>query len=231
MENSELNNSHHAGLRKSLQRKKFGEGISGLTPSKERGAPNKSDQLPDNFNDVVFLETLNKIERRKEHKKELDSVTRAHSPIGIVTNAFKDAVGSTFARTPMGKVANSINDLMRERRARQQEIDAENERNAVLTTIVATGACTLANHFEKLHIITAPIIWFVNIIGQLCGQKAPLVITKMVSYKKVEYFTLGVQKQYQIAFMICILGLSWYITFRCVAWFKGFILPDERLKM
>jgi len=230
-ENSKFNVSHYAGQRKNLQRKKLGEGITGLTPSHEEATSNKFDGLPENFNETVFLETLNKIERRKEQKKELDSVTRAHSPIGIVTNAFKDAVGSTFSRTPIGKVANSVGELMRERRARQQEIDAENERNAVLTTMVATGACTLANHFEKLHIITSPIIWFVNIIGQLCGQKTPLVITKMVSYKKVEYFTLGVQKQYQMIFMIGILGLSWYITFRCVAWFKGFILPDERLKM
>lgn len=233
MENSnnsqQQNNSHHAGLRKNLQRRKLGDGISGLIPSE--GKVTSTNVGTGNFNDEVLLETFDKIERRKEQKKEMDTMMKVNSPLGIVINAFKDAVGSTLARTPAGKLANSVSELMKERRLRQQEIDAENERNALITTIVATGACTLANHFEKLHFVTAPIVWFVNLIGHLLGHKAPLMITKMVTFKKVEYFTLGVQKEYQVMFMICILGLSWYLTFRCVAWFKGFILPDERLKM
>lgn len=231
MDNSQNSkqNKHYAGLRNNRQ-KNLGEGIPGLFPLTEDRTNNPNGKNGDFANDV-FQETFDKIEQRKEQKKDMDAVSRASTPQGIIFNAVKDAFGSTISRTPLGKVVKSANELMRERRLRQQEIDAEMERSAMMTTIVFTGACTLASHFEKLHIVTAPIIWVVNIIGQLCGQKAPIVITKMVSFKKVEYFTLGVQKQYQVIFMIGILGLSWYITFRCVAWFKGLVLPDERLKM
>jgi hypothetical protein len=56
-ENSKFNNSHYAGQRKNLQRKKLGEGITGLTPSHEEATSNKFDGLPENFNETVFLDS------------------------------------------------------------------------------------------------------------------------------------------------------------------------------
>jgi hypothetical protein len=209
--------------RRLRDKEKFGK-IKGLTPP-------QSETPQDNFTENVIDTTMENLEQRENQKRQMKAVNNHHHPMGILFHAVTDAVGQTYARTPAGKLTQRMSDLFKERRARKLELDAENERNAVATTVVVTGLCTLANHFEKLHIITAPIIWLVNFIGHLAGVNGPIIITKVVSYKKVQYFTVGVQMQYQVAFMVFIAGVSWYISYRIIIWTKNTVLPDERLKM
>lgn len=224
MSNAKPNNDNKdAAARRIRERKQFGN-IPGLN-SPQSETPNE------NFTDNVIDVTMNNLDQREHQKRQMTALNNHHHPVGILFHAVTEAVGQTFAKTPAGKLSQRMANLMKERRARRLELDAETERNAVATTVLVTGACTLANHFEKLHIITSPIIWLVNLISHLTGAKAPIIITKVVSYKKVEYFTVGVQMQFQVVFMIAIAGLSWYISFRCLMWMKALISPDERLKM
>lgn len=193
--------------------------------------PKNSNEGEEDFTENIFREAVNHMDARRQHKESLESVTKATHPFGILFHAVKTGTGKAFQRSLPGQLASRFHDMLKERNAIQRQIEAENERNAILTTVVATGACTLAAHFEKLHIITSPLIWFSNGISHLLGNKAPLFITKVVSYKKTEYFALGVQMQYQLIFMIGIFGISWYLTFRIICWFNGIISPDDRLKM
>jgi len=224
MSNERQNDQNkNSAARRIRDREKFGK-INGLIPP-------QSETPQDNFTESVIDTTMENLDQREHHKRQMTAVSEHHHPMGILFHALTDAIGQTFVQTPVGKLTQRMSDLLKERRARKLELDAESERNAIATTVAVTGLCTLANHFEKLHIITAPIIWLVNLIGHLTGAKAPIVITKVVSYKKASYFTVGVQMQYQVAFMVFIAGVSWYISYRCIIWVKNCVLPDERLKM
>lgn len=188
-------------------------------------------QREEDFANNLMRESMESLDNHLEQKKRLNAVKKNTHPMGIVFNAVKDGAGKAFGRTLPGKFAKQVHEMLKEGQALQHQIEAENARNAIVTTIVATGACSLANHFEKLHIITAPIVWVVNILAKLLGHKTPVIITKVITYKKTEYLALGVQMQYQVFFMIGILGLSWYLSFRIICWFKNIVSPDERLKM
>jgi len=221
--NKDKSNREYAKNRVLQARQKF-EPDSEVTPKN----PNEGEE---NFAGDIFREAVNHMDDRRKHKESLEAVTKETHPIGILFHAIKVGTGKAFQRSLPGQLASRFHEMLKERNAIQRQIEAENERNAIVTTVIATGACTLAAHFEKLHLVTSPLIWISNIISHLLGNKAPLIITKAVSYKKTEYFALGVQMQYQLIFMIGIFGISWYLTFRIICWFNGIISPDDRLKM
>ena len=115
--------------------------------------PNNSNEGEEDFTENIFREAVNHMDARRQHKESLESVTKATHPFGILFHAVKTGTGKAFQRSLPGQLASRFHDMLKERNAIQRQIEAENERNAILTTVVATGACTLAAHFYiSLHL-------------------------------------------------------------------------------
>lgn len=190
----------------------------------------RSGALSDDNRDI-FEEAQGLMENRSRLSEELREVSTPKRPTTVIFETLGKATGNVIGRTPVGKFFGTVHQTIERHRAMQRQVAEENERAAMATTVAITGMCTLANHFEKLQIITAPIGFLLNALGALTGHSAEIFITKVVVWKKTQYFTIGIQSQYQVGFMIFIMGFSWYVTFRLVTWVKNIVIPDERLRM
>jgi len=179
----------------------------------------------------IFEEAQGLMANRKLRSEELRDISTPKRPVTVILETVGKAAGNVISRTPAGQLFGTFRETIERHNNMRRQVAEENERNAIATTVVVSGMCTLASHFEKLQFITVPIGFLLNALGALTGHSADIFITKMVVVKKTQYFTIGVQSQYQLGFMIFIMGFSWYVTFRLITWVKNIIIPDERLRM
>jgi len=179
----------------------------------------------------IFEEAQGLMANRKLRSEELRDISTPKRPVTVILETVGKAAGNVISRTPAGQLFGTCRETIERHNNMRRQVAEENERNAIATIVVVSGMCTLASHFEKLQFITVPIGFLLNTLGALTGHSADIFITKMVVVKKTQYFTIGVQSQYQLGFMIFIMGFSWYVTFRLITWMKNIIIPDERLRM
>jgi len=179
----------------------------------------------------IFEEAQGLMANRSRRSEELRDISTPKRPTTVILETLGKAAGNVVGRSPIGQFFGTVRDTFDRHRAMERQVAEENERAAITTTVVVGGMCTLANHFEKLQFITMPIGFLLNALGALTGHTADIFIAKMVVVKKTQYFTIGIQSQYQVGFMIFLMGFSWYVTFRLFSWVKNLILPDERLRM